>query len=150
MTHVCVRNLTIIGSDNGLSPGRRQAIIWTSARILLDGPLGTNFNEILIKILTFSFRKMRLKVSSAKWRPSCLGLNVIIASTHSIQSVIFPHTSHALRHWLDAYDIKSWTALTSCGQPWNSKLLFQPGKLLLFWLTQWLQDGINKICAEVW
>ena len=27
VTHMCVRNLTIIGSDNGLSPGRHQAII---------------------------------------------------------------------------------------------------------------------------
>ena len=27
VTHTCVGNLTIIGSDNGLSPGRRQAII---------------------------------------------------------------------------------------------------------------------------
>ena len=26
VTHICVGNLTIIGSDNGLSPGRRQAI----------------------------------------------------------------------------------------------------------------------------
>ena len=34
------------GSDNGLSPGRRQAIIWTNAGILLIGPLGTNINEI--------------------------------------------------------------------------------------------------------
>ena len=33
------------------------------------GPLGTNFSEILIEILTFSFNKMRLKMSSAKWRP---------------------------------------------------------------------------------
>ena len=40
--------LIIIGSDNGLSPGRRQAIIWTNAGILLIGPLGTNFIEILI------------------------------------------------------------------------------------------------------
>ena len=35
------------------------------------GLLGTNFSEILIEILTFSFKKMRLKVSSAKWRPFC-------------------------------------------------------------------------------
>ena len=27
--------LTAIGSDNGLLPGRRHAIIWTNARILL-------------------------------------------------------------------------------------------------------------------
>ena len=27
VTHICVSKLAIIGSDNGLSPGRRQAII---------------------------------------------------------------------------------------------------------------------------
>ena len=76
-TPICVGKLTIIGSDNGLSPARRQAIIWTNAGILLITPLGTNLNEILIEILTFSFKKMCLKVSSAKWRPFCLGLNVL-------------------------------------------------------------------------
>ena len=81
MTHICVSRLTIIGSDNGLSPDRRQAIIWTNAGLLLIGPLGTNFVEILIEILTFSFKKMRLKVSSAKRRPFCLGLNVLIYMT---------------------------------------------------------------------
>ena len=54
VTHICVSKLTIIGSDNGLSHGRRQAIIWTKAGILLIGPLGTNFIEILIGIQTFS------------------------------------------------------------------------------------------------
>ena len=77
VTHICVGKLTIIASDNGLSPGRRQAIIWTNAGILLIGPLGTNFSEILIGIQIFSFKKMHLKMSSAKWRPSCLGLNVL-------------------------------------------------------------------------
>ena len=78
VTHICVGNLTIIGSDNGLSPGRHQAIIRTNAGISLIGLLGTNFSEILIKIKTFSFKKMRSKVSSGKRRPSCLGLNVLI------------------------------------------------------------------------
>ena len=77
VTHICVGNLTIIGPDNGLSPGRRQAITWTNAGKLLNGPLGTNFSEILIEIPTFSSKKMRLKVSSAIWRPSCLGLYVL-------------------------------------------------------------------------
>ena len=76
-THIYVSNLTIIGSDNGLSPGRRQAIIWTNAGILLIGPLGTNFSEILIEIQSFSFKKMHLKMSSGKWCPFCLGLNVL-------------------------------------------------------------------------
>ena len=39
-------------------------------------PLGKNFHEILIVILTFSFKKMHLEMLSGKWRPSCLGLNV--------------------------------------------------------------------------
>ena len=78
MTHICVSELTIIGSDNGLSPGRRQAIIWTNDEILLIGSLGTNFSQILIKIYTFSFKKMHWKMSSGKWRPSCLSLNVLI------------------------------------------------------------------------
>ena len=73
-----VGNLTIIGADNGLSPGRRQAIIWTNAGILLIGPLGANFSEIFIEFLAFSFKKMRFKVSSAKWRPFCLGLNGLL------------------------------------------------------------------------
>ena len=51
----------MIGSDNGLSPGRRQAIIWTNAEILLIGPLGINFSEILIEINRFSFKKMCLE-----------------------------------------------------------------------------------------
>ena len=45
-----VSKLSIIGSDNGLLPGRHQAIIWADAGILLIGPIGTNFNEILIEI----------------------------------------------------------------------------------------------------
>ena len=56
MTHICFSTLTIIGSDNGLSPGWRQAIIYTNDGILLLGPLGTNFSEILIKIHTFSLK----------------------------------------------------------------------------------------------
>ena len=80
VTHICVGNVTIIGPDNGLLPGRRQAIIWTNAGILLIGPWGTNFSEILRSIHTFSFMKIHLKISSAKWRPFCLGLNVIMVS----------------------------------------------------------------------
>ena len=70
--------LTIIGSDNGLSPGRRQAIIQTNDGILLIGPLGTtNFSEISIEIHTFSFMKKYLKMLSAKWLPFFFGLNVL-------------------------------------------------------------------------
>ena len=73
-----VGNLAIIGSDNGLSPARRQAIIWTNARILLIAPLGTNFSNISIEFHTFPFKKILLNMS-AKWLPFCLGLNVLKA-----------------------------------------------------------------------
>ena len=79
VTHICVGNLTIIGSDNGLAAGRCQANTCTNVEILLIGPLGTNFSEMLIEIHTFSFKKIHLKMSSGKWRPFCLGLNVLRA-----------------------------------------------------------------------
>ena len=86
--HICVSKLTIIGTDNGLSPDRRQALIWANAGILLIEPLGTKFSEIFIKIYTFSFRKMHLKMSSGKWWPFCLGFNVLIRMACS--QVVYP------------------------------------------------------------
>ena len=103
VTHICVGNLTIIVSDNGLSPGQRQAIFWTNAGILLIRPLETNFSEIFIAIHTFSFKRMHLKMSSGKWRPSCFGLNVLtgIAYGSGILSA---------SKWIDA-PLPPWTLL---------------------------------------
>ena len=69
VTHICIGKLTIIGSDNGLSPGWHQAIMWTSDGILLIELLGTNFSEIVIEIFTFPFKKMHFKMSSGKLQP---------------------------------------------------------------------------------
>ena len=63
--------------DNGLSPGRCQAIIGNNAGILLIGSLGIKSNETLIEIHKFSFKKIPSKMSSGKRRPSCLGFNVL-------------------------------------------------------------------------
>ena len=75
VTHICVNKLTTIVSDNGLLPGRHKAFVWTTAGILLIWHLG-NFREILFDIHIFLFTKMQLKMSSGKWRPFWLGLNV--------------------------------------------------------------------------
>ena len=92
MTHICVSKLTNIGSDNVLSPDRRQAIIWTNAGILLIGLLGTNFNEMLIEIHAFSFTKIHLKMSSGKWRPFCLGLNMLTRQPSTdVFSMVYQH-----------------------------------------------------------
>ena len=75
-------NWAIIGSNNGLSPVRHQAIIWTNAGLFSIRHQGTYFNEISIEIQRFSFTKMQLNVSSAKWRPFCLGPCVLKCMCH--------------------------------------------------------------------
>ena len=75
--HICISEHVNIGSDDGLSPIQRQAVIWTNTGILLIGFWRTNFSEIFIEIHTLSFKKMHLKTLSGKWRPFCLGLNVL-------------------------------------------------------------------------
>ena len=82
MTHICVDDLTLNGSDNGLSPIRRQAIIWTNDDILSIRPYGTHFNEILFEIQKFSFKKMHSKIIVCEMaailsRPQCVEMLVI-------------------------------------------------------------------------
>ena len=89
--------------DNGLSPSRRQAIIWTNGWILLIRNIGINFSEILSEIYTFSFKKIHLKISSGKWRSFCLGLNVW---THCSLGTIHDDMDlgqHWLTWWLAAW-----------------------------------------------
>ena len=111
VTHICIGILTIIGSDNGMSPGRRQAIIRTNAGIWLIGSLGTKFIEISIEFLTSSCKEMCLKVSSAKWRLLCLGLNVwndtsdpTLATQYlqAIPNVIFKQVLFSSHHFPDS------------------------------------------------
>ena len=45
---------SLVQTDNGLSPSRRQAIIWTTAGLLSIGPLWTIVSEIFIKTQNFS------------------------------------------------------------------------------------------------
>ena len=75
VTHISVSKLTIIYSDNGLSPGQRQAIRWINAGILLIWTIGANFTEILSEIHIFLIKKMHLKISSGKWWTFCPCLN---------------------------------------------------------------------------
>ena len=83
-------NWVSIGSDNGLSPDRHQAIFWTNAGILFIRPLGTNISESWFKISNFSFMKMYSKTSSVKWRPFCPGGNWLRNGRfHKDSSILF-------------------------------------------------------------
>ena len=92
VTRICVIKLTIIGSDNGLSPGQRQAIIWINDGMLLIWPLRTQFSEILIKIHIFSFMKMLLKMSFGKKGDHFSRHQCVNSMLLSLVSILFWHT----------------------------------------------------------
>ena len=74
-----------MGSDNGLSPGRHQTIIWTNAGILLIGPLGTNLCEFLIQENTFE--SVVCEMLAILFRPQCVKAVMKLA-------VVYLHTKY--------------------------------------------------------
>ena len=95
-----------MGSDNGLFPVQCQAIIWTNPGLLLIGLLARNSSEIWIKMKQFSYKKMHLKMSSTKWRPFCICLNILKRVTWgtSCWLAIVPHINSSFprqngHHW---------------------------------------------------
>ena len=99
--HIFVGNLTIIGSDHGLSPDRRQAITWTNAGILLIGPQGTNFSETFIAIHAFSFENTQFEnvvyeTSAILSWPQCVNRLVTDGHLDDWIQVALPYTLVAL------------------------------------------------------
>ena len=122
MTHVCASKLTIIGSDNGLLPDRRQAIIWTNAGISLIGPARTNFNEILIEILyifikEYAFETVVCEMAAILSRPQCVKKAHLIHVAWPrgrimwcllwVRSLIF-----ASRQWTHCCPVDTWRKIT--------------------------------------
>ena len=105
----------VFGNEDIKLIGRRQAIIWTNARILLIRSLWTNFSDIEIEILKFPFKEMHLEMSSGKCRPSYFGLNVLTfdflvseKDTRGYLSQQFPkYVRNYLSLWLEhhGYDL---------------------------------------------
>ena len=89
---ICISKLTITGSDHG-TQDQRQTMIWTSDGIISTGPLGTDICENIIGIHIFPFTQIHFKMSSEKWRPFCLGLNVLKARHSFAFSHIFIQTT---------------------------------------------------------
>ena len=115
-----MRRQSITGSDNGLPPGRCQAIIRTNAVILLIRTPGTNFSSIIIEINTLSFKKIHLKMSSTKWRPFCLGLNVL--TTQCAYFWDFLHVLPRLSNWTLGFYFPQWNTLSFVGH-WSTIIL---------------------------
>ena len=113
-------NWNITGPWNPLSRKTRISHYWTNTGILLIGSLGIKFSEILIELLTVSFKKMHLKGSSAKF---CLCLKVLkhiylhhvticIVSRHlnrTIYVLTYAYMDHKMRR-ISTYLTARWPA----------------------------------------
>ena len=128
MTHICVSKLTIIGSDNGWSPGGHQVIIWINAETLFIWPVETQFNEISIKYN----KKMRLKTRSTKCRPCCFGLNVL---THFL-----PRAAYALVNWISIDSSNGLSPIRRLAITWTNVHVLSIGSLRTY---------VRKIRVEI-
>ena len=81
MTHISVSKITTIGSDNGLWPGRSQAIIRPNAGILFIWTLGTDISEILSEIRYFHLRKCTWRCRLRNGRPF-VSASMYLSRTH--------------------------------------------------------------------
>ena len=77
VTHIYISKLTTIGSDNGLSHGQCQSHHLNQCWNIVNWTLRNKLQWYLNLNLTFSFKKIHLKMLSGKWRQICLGLNVL-------------------------------------------------------------------------
>ena len=94
-------NQAIIGSDNGLSPALRQAIIWTNDNIILQiRPLGTNFSAIEIQI--FSLKKIHSKMAAILSQLYCVknlhAWYYLIQSIQNDKELLFLNTAQFLQY----------------------------------------------------
>ena len=97
MTHICVCNWTIIGSDNSLSPGRRQAVIWTIARMLLIRPLGTKLNwhsnrNSYPAVQENALGNVVRKMTANLFRPRCVNTMAGETSAHCVATIFWTPT----------------------------------------------------------
>ena len=118
MTHICVIKLTTIGYNNGLSPGRHHAIIWTNAivdciirRIKLQWYFNRNSNifnheNAFLSEASFGLRVLSLPASVCVSVRPCVNHELVRAITHHPFKLGSPNLDHR------------------CKRPWLRSLLF--------------------------
>ena len=161
--YICVGKLTSIDSDNGLSHGRHQAIIWTNAGMLLFRPRGTNLSEILIGIQTFSFIrkciwKCRLQNSVILSRPRWILILQFSSDTQSVECTIVQVTISMIRLAVDMKIFPEYLlicrqcspdSLTHICGTWGRGVNCRHGWIIRIWVSNsciWLWD----ICFRIW
>ena len=73
LTHLPLAPHICVIKRRQTSPVRRQAINWTNTELLSIGHIENKPQSNFDQSINFSFMKMHLKMSSAKWRPFCQG-----------------------------------------------------------------------------
>ena len=102
---VCVRNLVIIGSGNGLAPVRCQAITWTNANLMPHGPSGTKLR------LTFNqntFYKTIVWKISAKWDRAAFCSSQYIKHPHMPRANLLTYLEP---DWVVNFTYRFWDSL---------------------------------------
>ena len=124
--------------------------------------MGTNFREIRIKIQNFSFTKMRMEISSAKWQPFCPGGEELI-----LQSTSYPHygfkiyfeiilyytnIAYTPTHPFFCFNLWSWSEPSDYHQPHisilSTSLFFSMFKYTKYDKSKWLY--IQKVLQRTW
>ena len=123
VTHICVSKLTTIGSDNGLSPGRCQAIILTNARILLIRTSEAKFEHL-------HSRKSIWNCRLEKWRPFCLGLNGLSENDLRHTQVCTSYIAHETVYY--PLSAATWNVFV-----WNLSYTYFANKLWNFGSVVW-------------
>ena len=136
VTHIYVSELIIIGSVYSLAPERRQAIIWTNVRNIIDWNLRNKLQWNLERN-SYILIKMHLKTSSAKWRPFCLGLSTLCLMYFMDSLFLF-----MIRHLTQTRTVH----LTEI--PWNSIRIIGSFVLRMRWCSdshaQWANGCLNS------
>ena len=136
-------NRVNVGSNNGLSPIRCQAITWTNVGLLSIGLLGTNFSEIQIGT---SFTKMRLKCRLPKWRPFCPEVRWVKphGSVSAIANICFIDChddvikwKHFPRYWPFVLGIHRWPVNSTHKGQLRRALMFS---LICAWINGWVNN----------
>ena len=145
--HKCVGNLTTIGSDKGLSTGRRQTIIWPNSGILLIRPLWSNCSEILIEIDKFPFTKMHLNMPSAKWWPFGLGLNMLrqdIGSAYTSVHLIKIRTCWCFSSYFGMFPIYSNCILFELNYMTWFRVSYSSMTVVPAWISTWMDRATRN------
>ena len=177
--HICVGKHTIIGPDNGLSPSQCQAIIWTNAGILLVGPLGTNFSDILIGnsyifIQENPFENGVWKMASILSWPQCVGKKLsclrvklpwhghlwsqkicavgaqLSCVYHHIESVHFMTVLHVYGLTLHCWIVANWSLQCTISSSQIIPVLMYNWNGILYWLHSQVNVSYTCFSANEW